>query len=539
MRHRWRQLTAVLAAALLTVLPAASAWAEVGEKPEYWRAATYYSDDWVINFWNSESVHMEEELARIAADGFNSIVVAVPWNEFQPMDGPGQIRYEGYAYDKLDRVFRTAREQGLWVFLRVGYTWDLSGDGMDSSRFAAMLYDDALWEGWLDYVESLYQAGRRHGNLAGGFITWEDFWNFLQNTGNGSLKGDRTELAERVGYQEFLAERYTLAELEEQFGLEATSFEEIALPLASEPMFYTFHQFYDQFMCRVLEASQEVFPGLSMEVRLDVDPVPSADGGLVGASHGSTYDCGEAEYTAAMYSVSMGRESSEGDMTASEALYAMAANLGAVMAQNGGKPLFLEQFLFYDDTPEFSYNPKLFPGERPLFLAGAAPILRSMTNGYGVWAYRDYRNNSVYNSQFGLGERGWTFTGNAFVIQEEGNHAASLPAGGKISQNLGTRSRNMRPGGRTLTFRAESAEPVTITVTYGNEKKFAQVNGETQVELTFSQEGEELSILSSGQVTLDDVYFYNLVAEGLLYGVDGSERELIGAVRELNEELAE
>ena len=58
----------------------------------YLRSATYYSDDWVINFWNSESVHMEEELARIAADGFNSIILAVPWREFQPETAPVSMR---------------------------------------------------------------------------------------------------------------------------------------------------------------------------------------------------------------------------------------------------------------------------------------------------------------------------------------------------------------------------------------------------------------------------------------------------------------
>ncbi len=88
----------------------------------YLRSATYYSDDWVINFWNSESVHMEEELARIAADGFNSIILAVPWREFQPETAP--VMYEEYAWKKLGGVMDAAGKQGLGVILRVGYTWD-------------------------------------------------------------------------------------------------------------------------------------------------------------------------------------------------------------------------------------------------------------------------------------------------------------------------------------------------------------------------------------------------------------------------------
>ena len=97
------------------------------------RSATYYSDDWVINFWNSESVHMEEELARIAADGFNSIILAVPWREFQAETAP--VMYEEYAWKKLGHVMEAAGKQGLGVILRVGYTWDYASPESALSRY--------------------------------------------------------------------------------------------------------------------------------------------------------------------------------------------------------------------------------------------------------------------------------------------------------------------------------------------------------------------------------------------------------------------
>ena len=75
----------------------------------YLKSATYYSDDWVVNFWNSESAHMEQELAQIAADGFNSIILVVPWREFQPRMSPAS--YNSYAWDKLDRVMEAAAGQ--------------------------------------------------------------------------------------------------------------------------------------------------------------------------------------------------------------------------------------------------------------------------------------------------------------------------------------------------------------------------------------------------------------------------------------------
>ena len=86
------------------------------------RSATYYSDDWVVNFWNSESVNMEQELLQIAQDGFNNIILCIPWREFQPQLTPAA--YNDYAWDKLERVMEAAKKQNLSVMLRVGYTWD-------------------------------------------------------------------------------------------------------------------------------------------------------------------------------------------------------------------------------------------------------------------------------------------------------------------------------------------------------------------------------------------------------------------------------
>ena len=65
---------------------------------------------------------MDEELAQIAADGFNSIVLVVPWREFQP--GVLPLSYNRYAFQKLDKVMNAARAHGLMVELRVGYVWD-------------------------------------------------------------------------------------------------------------------------------------------------------------------------------------------------------------------------------------------------------------------------------------------------------------------------------------------------------------------------------------------------------------------------------
>ena len=78
---------------------------------------------------------------------------------------------------------------------------------------------------------------------------------------------------------------------------------------------------------------------------------------------------------------------------------------------------------------------------------------------------------------------------------------------------------------------------MTLQVSFGGETRFVSVEGAETVELNFSQDGELLTVASDGPVVLDDFYFYNLESEGLLYREDGTESELIGAVRELNGQL--
>ena len=67
MKRPYMKAAAILgAAAFLFTSGFARAEDHAAGTAGYLKSATYYSDDWVINFWNSESRHMDQELARIA-----------------------------------------------------------------------------------------------------------------------------------------------------------------------------------------------------------------------------------------------------------------------------------------------------------------------------------------------------------------------------------------------------------------------------------------------------------------------------------------
>ena len=164
----------------------------------YLKSATYYSDDWVINFWNSESKHMEEELAQIREDGFNNIILAVPWREFQP--GISPCTYNDYAWEKLDRVMNAASAQNLSVMLRVGYTWDYAGRDNVLERYKKLMYDVSAQKAWMEYVGRLYERASAHENFCGGFLTWEDFWNFTDSSADLGNTVEGRRLAQASGY---------------------------------------------------------------------------------------------------------------------------------------------------------------------------------------------------------------------------------------------------------------------------------------------------------------------------------------------------
>lgn len=502
--------------------------------PSYLKAATYVSDAWVSNFWNSESGHMDEELAQIAADGFNSIVLVVPWREFQP--GVLPVSYNRYAFQKLDKVMNAANAHGLMVELRVGYVWDYYNDDVVTGRFRDLLKDPSTRAAWLAYAKQIYRTASAHSNFYGGFMTWEDFWNYVEDAANLGKGANSRNAAKECGYQTWLKKHYSLKQVNEYYqpAEKFTSYDNVYIPARKEYAYKLFYEFYDDFLNDLLEDTQKVFPNLSMEVRLDVDPVDAQDGnGQVGASHYGTFPCADAGYTSLMYSVSMGH--GFGDVLSTwEAIKTMNEQLSLVRANNGGKPVFIDQLLYMDATEGFEQNARLAESHRGAFLTGIPDTLRAHTNGYAVWTYRNYTNNPVYNHQFALGTRGWNVT-NGSVMERNGSSQLLLQSGGSLAQKVGHRI-----GGRTthdghVRFTADSDEPAVLTVKLGSMSQTVEVNGPKQYDLNLGRKGfYEVSFETDGDVYLDNIHVYNFVQDGQLRDIDGNELSCMGAMRTLN-----
>ena len=282
---------------------------------------------------------------------------------------------------------------------------------------------------------------------------------------------------------------------------------------------------------------QEVFPDLSMEVRLDVDPVPNGNGGLVGAAHFDTFPCGDSSYTSLMYSVSMGQDFGA-VLSAGSAADMMIQKLDEVRSYNGGKPVFVDQLLYMDNTEGFEQNARLAESERAPFLSVLPAVLRGRTNGYGIWSYRNYTNNPLYNCQFAMGSRGWE-TSNAATEDHSGSRMMRIKDGGYVLQQFGGRLRGKESHDNHVRFWAESEEPAALTVSLGSSSQTVEIDGHGQFDLNFGiKQSSTVKFEADGaEVYLDNVEVYNFIQDGQLYDIDGRELSCIGALRALNAQM--
>lgn len=445
--------------------------------------------------------------------------------------------YNEAAFAKLDQVMKCADDHGLMVTLRIGYCWDYSGEASLPERYAGVVQDGSNdRKMWIDYCKTIYDRVSDYGNFQGGFITWEDFWDYTSNMDRDLTRALSIRLASRCGYQDYLKAHYSLEEVGAVYGKTFQDYSEIWIPERKRPEAKLFFEFYDSFLNKLLSESQEVFPGLSMEVRSDGDPIYQLDGSYTYYSHSATYPCADAEYAALMYSVSLGQQNMGDHISAEKALASMQNSMNGLV-EKSGKKYFMEQFLYMDSTEAFSYNTQIEESQVADYVKNAAPILKDTTCGYGLWVYRNYVNDCVYNGQFALGLTGWDTTGNVEKTEHDGSKAVTLEKDSVLSQNVHGRL-GQRDKIHVKFWAAPKNGAAKVTFQIGDAKKLVQVTKAGNYECSIPwQENYNLSITTDRSVTLDNIKMYTHEQYGRIYDTDGNEQDLAAAFRELNAAL--
>ena len=513
-------------------------------KEDYWVSAHYFADAWPANLWDSEFEDIDSDLQQIKRDGFNSIILIVPWRQFQPGIGKTN-RYNSDAFEKLDMIMGKADEYHLGVILRIGYTWDYyQNRGNDDiiERYENIVNDQQTRNAWIKYVERVYSVAGAHESLWGGFICWEDFWNLTTKMKTISGKNEESlKYAASIGFSRYVAEQYEISDIRRLYDDNKLYAEEdLYIPTEDKQAFKVFYDFYDSFLNELLVYSQTAFPNLSMEVRVDDDWIVNEEGENRYYSHTSTYPCNGSDYTTIMYGIPMGMVNNGEKVTWKNALSKTDEILEKVKQGTEGKKIFIDQFLYYDNTQVFSRNAQLIEEQIDDYLINSVRTLDQYTNGYGIWVYRDYYMDTIANGSFADGLNGWETDGKAVVKRVDGNNKCLLVDHAKIEQNVAGKVTNTT-GIITCRFDATiiDKEFVLKLCMNGEEKEvFVTEDGTYYVEFE-GDEWDTLTVSSEGEGFIDNIKLYNFCLQGLLYDVDGNEGELIGVMRELNGEMTD
>lgn len=512
---------------------------EAGIYSDYMIAAHYFAEEWPVNFWNSEWNTLQQDFTQIKNDGFQTVIIVVPWREFQP--GISPVKYNESALDRLKYFFKEAEKCGVSVQIRLGYLNDYYGQDNPAQRFYDIVGSQQVREAWYDYAKTIFGICGEFANFAGGFITWEDFWHNYALTDYVGGQQNAQLFSESAGFPDYVKAKYSLEEFNKQYSVQFTDYSQIGVPSRRDSYAEEWFRFIDEFMVELLSETKKYFPDLTMEVRTDSDELFSKDGKAVRYSHEITYMCGDSPYTAIMYKPTQGVGIPDNKLSGKEALSALKKWLKGIYRKNGKKPIFIDQFLFVDNTPGFSEEEIIEDAKLDWYLRNCSTVLKQYTAGYGVWAYKEYGNNLLYNPQFANSLEGWETSGDVECFESDDNGISlQMSKGSEIYQFVPSWHKTIQTEDNTyiLSFKYKAGKEGTVDIFVGGQKETVQVQGDGEIKLNFlDEEDMSVRIHTNIEIVIDNVKLYNFVQSQQLYDMENNELKRIGAIRDLNAKM--
>jgi len=232
--------------------------------PEFICAAHYFADGWALNMWQiMQPSRVLSDLRTIRDDGFNTVILVVPWRGFQV----DQLypAYDDFYERQIRRVLSTAEKLGLSVIVRVGYTYQVFVDSHVSGIIQAkrLLTDAETRDAWLHYLGRLYRICHGYRSFRQGFLSWEEFWHAFHFWQLRKAQ-PRREIAVSSGFLDYLS----------TLGIDDAD----SIPEPGEALQAEYHAFTNKRIREMYECAAAAFPGLGMEIRVDKERLPDGDG---------------------------------------------------------------------------------------------------------------------------------------------------------------------------------------------------------------------------------------------------------------------
>ncbi len=501
--------------------------------------------------WDTNLSGARKVFEQMKSDGFNAVGLIIPWGEFQP--GLTPPSYNAAAFSRLDQLISVAGRLHLRVILRLSYEIDVDPyDQLASTRFEEVFSRGSIYAAWLDYISRIHSSVQQFSNVAGEYITWEDFSEPMSFAEQATTQAQRIQLASEIGFTSWLRSNYSLSKVGSMYGTAFSNWAQVPTPPRSSPLFSLIFRYNDWALIhRFFKPAKRIFPALTIETRVDVDPLYSGSTVVGSYSHSDTFDLPGTKVTGMYFSPYMNDPSSNLNETWNQAVSALETTLKTMSARARGQKLFIYEFEITSNSPAVANDPEPPPNQLPQFVTNSAAPLREYTTGYALWTYRDFNLSPIYNPSFTLGTSGWTVQ-NGRPSQRDGQWALSMRRGGSATQTFhpgdfdsggsatqatfSISATPRTPGPAQLTVRISGAPAQVLTIDHGSHNYLLQF---PLTDIASGAVVDQLSLTASAPVAVTDVQVYAFTQVGDVYSTAGSPGVAVAPLRTLNRELSQ
>ena len=516
---------------------------QAGSHPDkFIKAAHYFAAAWPKTFWQEfEQGKVDKDLKQIKQDGFNTIILVLPWMGFELGFENKSTSSNAKMYQRLDFLLAKIALNKLDYILRLGFPHDFSpGIGTNATELCTSIYENPEHSKWLDYLKKVKSVTNNYDdNMAGVLVSWEDFWcpHFVFPHHD---ENRRRQLAQTTGYAQWLMKKdKTLLKI--ILGKNILKQTEISLPTKEDMDYFYYIEFIDKkFDELVLKTTKSVFPQAAMEIRIDKDPASSSTTEKIWVEHDLYFD--EPNHRGTYWAPFWGANNQGEKLTLEQALFNFEYFLNYATNQGQSINHVVEQFNFTDNTPYFPNNASLNDDDVNDFLIQSIPLLKKYSSGYGVWAYRDYADNAIYNASFEFGLDGW-HNSNVSIIGDDLDQQLKLSAGGFISQQFRPHERFMLARSYQQLILCINAETLGNLSVYASDKLVRDLilnPGKNCFNIKankFIKENAEFKLMAQSDLIIDEIKLYGFVQKLGVYDENNYSGPYLKAIQQVNTTL--